>query len=334
MQNSRQPHLGGQILSGVLRRDAIEDMAGAVRSFFNLEAVQLEPGECRCQIDFIAAGTAFVYHEHYPLRTHLTGELLGNRFGLALPVRGPSIRFSGEEMDNCRLASAMTGEQMDVHAGPGLKQIVVLVDQSKLLALGEDIGLPRSVQEALSPGRSTMPLVAKPALVESLSLRVQDLLRSAAAGTLNVPQPDFEDWVYSEILSIVDVKDLPPGRPPAAVLVRRATELADANAGPLRMARLCAMLHVSPSTLTKAFKSVTGVNPHTFFMRRRLNQARSILLRADSEGEKVTSVASGLGFTELGRFAVRYRQMFGESPSQTLRRQTRRTVAAPAAREA
>lgn len=329
MQKSQQLPPAGPVLSGVLRRDAIEDMAGAVRNFFNLEAIQLEPGECRCQIDFIAAGTAFVYHEHYPLRTHLSGELLGNRFGLALPVKGPSIRFSGEEMDSCRLASAMTGEAMDVHASAGLKQIVVLVDQAKLLDLAEEAGLPRTVQRALSPGRSTMPLVAKPARVEDLSRRIQGLLRSAAAGGLAVSQPDFEDWIYAEILSIVDVKDLPPGWPPAAVLVRRATELADAQAGPLRVARLCAMLHVSPSTLTKAFKSVTGVNPHAFFMRRRLNHARSILLSADPADEKVTAVASGLGFTELGRFAVRYREMFGESPSQTLRRPARRAAGGP-----
>ena len=62
------------------------------------------------------------------LRTHLRGELLGGRFGLALPIGGPPIKFAGEEMETCRLASAMSGEEMDVHAGGGLKQIVVLVD--------------------------------------------------------------------------------------------------------------------------------------------------------------------------------------------------------------
>jgi AraC family ethanolamine operon transcriptional activator len=43
----------------------------------------------------------------------------------------------------------------------------------------------------------------------------------------------------------------------------------------------------------------------------------------------VTSIASSLGFTELGRFAVRYRNLFGETPSQTLQRPTRMMVAIP-----
>jgi AraC-like DNA-binding protein len=87
------------------------------------------------------------------------------------------------------------------------------------------------------------------------------------------------------------------------------------------------VLRVSPSTLENAFKTVTGVTPHAFFLRRRLNQARSVLLREDPLERRVTDIASELGFSELGRFAVRYREMFGESPSQTLRRNTATTVA-------
>ncbi len=104
MQNSQRAGSAGQVFSGVIRRDAIEDMSGAVRQFFDLEAVQLEPGPFRCRIDFIAAGNTFLYREHYPVRTHLTGELLSNRFGLALPVQGPSLKFAGEEMERSRLA--------------------------------------------------------------------------------------------------------------------------------------------------------------------------------------------------------------------------------------
>ena len=316
-------HPGGpaqQILSGVIRRDAVEDMSAAVSNFFDLQAVQLEPGSMQCRIDFIAAGNTFMYLENYPRRTHLTGELLHNRFGLAIPVAGPNAIMSGEQMDRCRLASAMTGEEMEFLAPGGLKQFVILLDHARLISMADEAGLPVDVQRALRRGRSTMPLVAKPRAVASLSQRLQHMLHLAAVGELSMDAAYFEDWLYGEALSILDVKDVPCGRPPAAVLVRRAVEISEAHGGPVRIANLCSALRVSPGTLDNAFKTVTGVTPHAYFLRRRLNQARSVLLSEDPAQRKVTEIALSLGFSELGRFAVRYREMFGESPSETLRR--------------
>ena len=320
MQKSQNGTAAGQVLSGVIQRDAVEDMSAAVSNFFDLQAVQLEPGSMQCRIDFIAAGNTFMYLENYPRRTHLTGELLHNRFGLAIPVAGPNPTMSGEQMDRCRLASAMTGEEMDFFAPGGLKQFVILLDHARLLSMAEEVGLPVDVQRALRRGRSTMPLVAKPRAVASLSQRLQHMLHLAAVGELNMDAAYFEDWLYGEALSILDVKEAPCGRPPGAVLVQRAVEISEAHNGPVRIANLCSALRVSPGTLENAFKTVTGVTPHAFFLRRRLSQARNVLLREDPTQNKVTEIALGLGFSELGRFAVRYREMFGESPSETLRR--------------
>lgn len=319
-------NISRQVLSGVIRREAVEDMGGAVRDFFNLDAVQLEPGQFRCQIDFIAAGNTLVYREHYPLRTHLFGELLHNRFGFAIPEQGPSLKFAGEEMDHCRLASAMTGEEMDVFAPGGLKQFVVLMDHQKLLRLAEETGLPKDVIASITPGRSTMPLVTKPQSVAHLGHRVQNLLRDAAAETLTVDAELFEDWVYAEALSMQDVKDLPSGRPTAAVVVCRAIEMCEQSAGPLRIAEICANLKISLSSLESAFRKVTGLTPHAYFLRRRLNRARAELIKTDPRSTRVTDVALSNGFTEFGRFAVRYRQLFGESPSETLKRNGRERV--------
>jgi AraC family ethanolamine operon transcriptional activator len=327
MQKSHPGQSSQQILSGVIRRDAVEDMSAAVSIFFDLHAVQLEPGSMQCRIDFIAAGNTFMYLENYPRRTHLTGELLHNRFGLAIPVAGPSLKFSGEQMDNCRLASAMTGEEMDVFAPGGLKQFVVLLDHARLLSVAEEVGLSVDVQRALRRGRSTMPLVSKPRAVASLSQRLQHMLHLAAVGELSMDAAYFEDWLYGQTLSILDVKDMPAGRPPGAVLVRRAIEIADAQPGSVPVATLCRQLRVSPGTLENAFKTVTGVTPHAFFLRRRLNHARDVLLREDPLRRKVTDIATELGFSELGRFAVRYRQMFGETPSETLKRPAATVVA-------
>jgi hypothetical protein len=44
---------------------------------------------------------------------------------------------------------------------------------------------------------------------------------------------------------------------------------------------------------------------------------------------KVTTIAANLGFTKMGRFSVRYRELFGESSSQTLARRPRCIVAIP-----
>ena len=81
MRGTQFPAAAGQVLSGVIKREGIEGMAWGVRHFFDLEAVQLEPGNFRAQIDFIATGSVIFYYENYPLLTHLRGELLGGRFG-------------------------------------------------------------------------------------------------------------------------------------------------------------------------------------------------------------------------------------------------------------
>ena len=46
---------------------------------------------------------------------------------------------------------------------------------------------------------------------------------------------------------------------------------------------------------------------------------RDRLLTARDEGKTVTVIAKQHGFLHLGQFAIEYRKMFGESPSETLR---------------
>ena len=50
MRNNSSPSPSGQVLSGVIKRDGIEGMALTVRQFFDLDAVQLEPGDSQTQI--------------------------------------------------------------------------------------------------------------------------------------------------------------------------------------------------------------------------------------------------------------------------------------------
>jgi AraC-like DNA-binding protein len=71
-------------------------------------------------------------------------------------------------------------------------------------------------------------------------------------------------------------------------------------------------------SLQMGFKRVHGCTPREFITRRRLDEARAMLMSGDEAS--VTAIATNLGFFELGRFSQRYRQYFGETPSATLAR--------------
>ena len=62
------------------------------------------------------------------------------------------------------------------------------------------------------------------------------------------------------------------------------------------------------------------MSPYRYLLLRRMHLAHRELVRSDPAQTTVTQVANAYGFGELGRFAVRYRQMFGEPPSKTLLR--------------
>jgi AraC-like DNA-binding protein len=316
-------------LSGVIQRNGIEDLARAVSQFFTLDSSQLEPGQFKCQIEFAASGQTLVYREDYACRIHARGELIGDRFGLGIITGGPGAIFSGATMTQSTVASAMTGEELDIVAPRGFGQIIMMVDQKSLYELADDAGLAPGVLGNLRLGRSGMPLAARPETVHAVQRKFNALLDEVASGSLHIHQEELEDLVYEAMLSVIDTDDVSSGRPSASVVVRRAIEVFQSSGGFLRMANIYRRLNVSPKTLQNAFRTITGLSPRSFFQRVMLNRARQALLASDSADDKVTAIVSKLGFTELGRFAVRYRELFGESPSATLRRQKRAPVAIP-----
>ncbi len=62
------------------------------------------------------------------------------------------------------------------------------------------------------------------------------------------------------------------------------------------------------------------MGPIRYLSLRRMHLVRRALLCADLATATVTRLATDHGFWELGRFSVAYRALFGESPSESLRR--------------
>jgi transcriptional regulator GlxA family with amidase domain len=115
------------------------------------------------------------------------------------------------------------------------------------------------------------------------------------------------------------IPDAAPRRSPRASIVARAVALLREHVNePVTMTELSRQTGVSERTLRAAFHDVLGRSPKQYAIALRLGAARQALREADPGTTTVTDVATAYGFFELGRFAGRYRDAFGEVPSQTL----------------
>jgi transcriptional regulator GlxA family with amidase domain len=108
-------------------------------------------------------------------------------------------------------------------------------------------------------------------------------------------------------------------RVPYNELVARVDRYVRNNLGEaLTVAELSGIAGVSERTLRAAFHAVLGMSPKQYVIGERLRAVRDALALADPRSATVTDIAMTYGFFELGRFAGRYRDLFGEMPSWTL----------------
>jgi len=104
------------------------------------------------------------------------------------------------------------------------------------------------------------------------------------------------------------------------IMVRFEEVLAAHPNQPLHISELCELIGVTERTLRSCCAEFLGISPSRYVLLRRLKRVQVALRDADPATASVAEIASGRGFTELGRFAGAYRIAFGESPSTTLRR--------------
>jgi AraC-like DNA-binding protein len=106
-----------------------------------------------------------------------------------------------------------------------------------------------------------------------------------------------------------------------AKIMARFEEVLGSPVGvPRSMPEIAAAVGVLEQTLRRCSKKFLGMSPTQYVRLRRLNLVRAALRRADPATASIGAIAQQYGITELGRFSVAYRAIFGESPSTTLRR--------------
>lgn len=85
---------------------------------------------------------------------------------------------------------------------------------------------------------------------------------------------------------------------------------------------LAAQAGVTPTHFCRIFKKATGVSPHQYVMKARLNRAQHMLEQSETS---MATIADSLGFTSQSHFTRAFRQFAGETPSD-FRKRGRETV--------
>jgi len=105
------------------------------------------------------------------------------------------------------------------------------------------------------------------------------------------------------------------------IVMRRFQQVLEENIEePMYVPEICKALGVSERGLRHCCEQYLNMSPKQFLTLRRMHMAHRALRSATNANQNVTEIAMRFGFWHLGRFAVVYRSVFGESPSATLKR--------------
>lgn len=90
---------------------------------------------------------------------------------------------------------------------------------------------------------------------------------------------------------------------------------------PLTISELCDITFVSRRTLQYCFEHELGVSPIQYLRDCRLNEIRRLLIETN-EPLVISDLAMEYGFYHISTFNEHYKQLFGETPTQTMLRAT------------
>ena len=197
------------------------------------------------------------------------------------------------------------------------------VERTAVAHLGRPLPIPRAGWLHVLPTEAEVPLAQRIRSTLAVASRAPAGLSSSVARVLHEQLlRAFIDALAAGLE--LSARGQQQNSPRRGALTQRARDYLFANLDQsFSLRALSEAARCSERVLQYAFHEVYGVGPQGWFQAMKLNEANREL-RAQGPGEvSVTDVALRWGFTHFGRFSVEYRRMFGERPSETLKRASR-----------
>lgn len=275
----------------------------------------------------VTFGDTGLYYLDYGAEVTITPGALQDFYLVQIPLAGAAeIRCGREQIISTpQLASVPSPtDSLSMRWGEGTPQLIVWIRRSSLenhlgKLLGRQPKLPVKFtlgMDLTSPGaRSWLGIIdlLRRDADNSGGMLVQPLVVKQLEGVLMTQLLLAQPNNYSPAFD----GEQPRMAPPA---VRRAMEIIEGHAAePLSVEDVAEAVGVSVRSLQDGFRRHLETTPVSYLREVRLNRVRAELTASDPGTTTVTDVAYRWGFCHPGRFAIAYKERFGEHPSETLR---------------
>jgi AraC-like DNA-binding protein len=251
-----------------------------------------------------------------------------DHFHVDMPVRGQVVSRSGASPSvHTAAGEALVfspGAPAEIHWSAGSAQLCLMIPRARLETELERL-LGRSVRAPLRFEFGVAPRLRARRIHTVLDLVSQELDDPTGLVTNDVAGRHLEGLLLDGLLlghphnhSAAALGD--SWRRPTGLITRAVDLLEERPAAPWTTVGLAGELHLSVRALQAGFQREVGVAPMAYLRQVRLRRAHAALQEAHPSETSVQAVATSLGLLHQGRFASDYRTLFGENPSETLRR--------------
>lgn len=278
------------------------------------EILQLVPGVFAGRIGELSGSGFFAAEEFLSRGAFHIGPAYPGKLTLGVLIGSPDhALWNGQRIDEERVVCAFGDLEMLLRTHDNACLCWLSVPQERLegyAALREGIATLRHGSALCLHDRK---------LADDIRKRVERLLSGADELSADDEALALADAFVRRYLAAMPELSAREGHAVRVVRAVRSHLLQDSGAS-IGIPDLCAVAATSERTLRNASETVTGESPVAFLRAMRLNQVRRCLLSAATP-VRITEIGMKWGFLHMPQFSKDYRMLFGELPSETIRRQ-------------
>jgi len=293
-------------------------------SAWDHEYHQIGMGEFRGSIFSTQTGSLGIFRNRWERAIRYRGTAPRGSLGLAVSLAQPGeAHWMGQQVAFDDVIVQRSGAEAEYLSSPIWDAVVFAIPEADLMQWIAH--LTRNDPEETLRGLS----IAR--LSPQASAQLRQACRAyldAAAESLVKPDklallPEMAEATVELVVHAL-VNSNSPRHPKQSVdrrfhLIRKTQDYCTQNTDQLlRIGDVCRELGVSERTLRDTFHKLAGISPLAYLKTHKLNRVHNVLYAADPAEVLVKQAAMKNGFLHFGQFSRDYKQLFGESPSETL----------------